>query len=103
ADQIEYDADAVKALADNAGEVLQVSIDALQALPESEWRTEPIQAALQAVLIERLGLKPRFAFAPLRVAASGRRVSPPLFESFELLGKEESLVRLRQLQGRLAQ
>jgi glutamyl-tRNA synthetase len=77
--------------------VLETSIAALEALGESEWQTEPIQAALQGALIEGLGLKPRVAFGALRVAASGRRVSPPLFESFELLGRAETLARLHKL------
>ncbi|MGB4137683.1 MAG: hypothetical protein WA971_14035, partial [Microbacterium sp.] len=49
-----------------------------------------------------LGLKPRVAYGPPRVALTGRRVSPPLFESMELLGKDESLRRLRALGERLA-
>ena len=60
-----------------------------------------IQAALQLALIDGLGLKPRVAFGALRVAASGRRVSPPLFESFELLGRDETLARLNKLVGHL--
>jgi len=48
-----------------------------------------------------MGIKPRFAFAPLRVAISGRRVSPPLFESMEILGKEETMARLRSLRAEL--
>ena len=55
--------------------------------------------ALRAVLVEEMGIKPRFAFAPLRVAVTGRRVSPPLFESMEILGKDSSLVRLRGLRN----
>ena len=46
-------------------------------------------------LIEGLGLKPRLAFGPVRVAVTGSRISPPLFESLELLGRERSLARLR--------
>jgi glutamyl-tRNA synthetase len=42
-----------------------------------------------------MGIKPKLAFGPVRVAVTGRRVSPPLFESMELLGREESLRRLR--------
>jgi glutamyl-tRNA synthetase len=42
-----------------------------------------------------MGLKPRDAFGPLRTGISGRRISPPLFESMEILGKERSLARLR--------
>ncbi len=55
------------------------------------WRTSPrtpIEAALREALVDGLGLKPKVAFAPLRVAVTGRRVSPPLFESMELLGRE---------------
>ena len=54
-----------------------------------------IEAALRAALVEGLGLKPKLAFGPVRVAVTGRRVSPPLFESMELLGRERTLGRLR--------
>ncbi|NLB46196.1 MAG: glutamate--tRNA ligase, partial [Microbacteriaceae bacterium] len=96
-DAITYQDDALKSLDANAPTVLNASIEALAALEEHEWNTEAIQGALQAALIDGLALKPRVAFGALRVAASGRRVSPPLFESFELLGKSETLARLRQL------
>ena len=46
-------------------------------------------------LVDGLGLKPRNAYGPIRVAVTGRTVSPPLFESLELLGRERSLRRLR--------
>jgi glutamyl-tRNA synthetase len=58
------------------------------------WKAEPIEAALRG-LAERLELSPRKAFQPIRVAVTGSRVSPGLFESLELLGKERSLERLR--------
>ena len=61
----------------------------------SEWSTAAIEEALQAALVEEMGLKPRNAFGPVRVAVTGRRVSPPLFESLELLGRERGLGRLR--------
>ena len=78
---------------DDAGvEVVKASRDALAAL--AEWDTPAIEAALRGALIEGLGLKPRDAFGPVRVAITGRRISPPLFESMELLGREESLARL---------
>jgi glutamyl-tRNA synthetase len=68
---------------------------AREALVETtEWTTEAIEKALRAALIDGLGLKPRVAFGPIRVAVSGRRVSPPLFESLELLGRERTLARL---------
>ncbi len=97
AETLEYQDDALKSLGADSTQVLETSIAALEALGESEWQTEPIQAALQGALIEGLGLKPRVAFGALRVAASGRRVSPPLFESFELLGRAETLARLHKL------
>src|ERR671934_635990 len=54
---------------------------------------ERIEAALRS-LAERLGLKPREAFQPIRLAVTGSTVSPGLFESLELLGKEETLARV---------
>jgi glutamyl-tRNA synthetase len=46
-----------------------------------------------------MGLKPRNAFGPVRIAVTGSRVSPPLFESLELLGRERSLARLEAARG----
>lgn len=94
-----YDEDAVRGLPANTAEVLAASIDALQAVPEDAFTAEAIQAALAASLIDGLGLKPRVAYGPARVALSGRRVSPPLFESMELLGKSVTLDRLERLRA----
>jgi glutamyl-tRNA synthetase len=55
---------------------------------------EQIEAALRKALVEELGLKPRKAFGPVRAAITGKRISPPLFESMELLGREASLNRI---------
>ncbi len=85
--------DAEKLLDDDGKAVVQASYDALSGL--SEWSTAAIQDALQARLVDEMGLKPRNAFGPVRVAVTGRRVSPPLFESMELLGRERSLRRLQ--------
>ena len=57
------------------------------------FTAERIEAELRA-LAERLGLKPRQAFQPIRVAVTGSKVSPGLFESIELLGREEAVARL---------
>jgi glutamyl-tRNA synthetase len=84
---------AAKVLTGDAGAVLEASA---KALADVEWNTEAIEAALRASLIDGLGLKPKNAFGPVRVAISGRRISPPLFESLELLGREKSLRRLEQ-------
>ena len=56
------------------------------------WSTAAIEEALRAALVEGLGLKPRNAFGPVRVAVTGRRISPPLFESLELLGRDRAAV-----------
>jgi glutamyl-tRNA synthetase len=64
--------------------------------PLEHWHADDIKGALEAALIGELGLKPRNAYAPLRVAITGRTVSPPLFESMELLGRERSMARLRR-------
>jgi glutamyl-tRNA synthetase len=84
---------AEKNLGTDAAPVLEAALTGLDALPE--WSTESIENALKEALIDGLGLKPRKAFAPVRVAVSGRTVSPPLYESMELLGRERSLARLR--------
>lgn len=96
-DTVAYDDDALASLPDNAGEVLVASVGALELVPEAEFTAAAVQEALSVTLIEGLGLKPRVAYGPLRVALSGRRVSPPLFESMELLGKTESIRRLGAL------
>jgi glutamyl-tRNA synthetase len=62
------------------------------------FEAEPIEQALRATADE-LGLKPRQAFAPIRVAVTGSTVSPGLFESLELLGREASLERIRRAAG----
>ena len=76
----------------DAAEVLDAASAALSGL--SEWTAPAIETALKESLVEGLGRKPRQAFGPVRVAISGRTVSPPLYESMELLGRERSLQRL---------
>ncbi|MTD13104.1 glutamate--tRNA ligase [Nakamurella sp. YIM 132087] len=87
------EAAAAKNLGEAAQPVLAAAIGALEALPE--FTAAPIEEALKAALIDGLGLKPRVAFAAVRVATTGRTISPPLYESLELLGRETSLQRLR--------
>jgi glutamyl-tRNA synthetase len=78
---------------DEAGrDVVRAAHDALAGL--TSWSTADIEAALRGALIDGLGLKPRLAFGPVRIAVTGRKVSPPLFESLELLGRDRSLARL---------
>ena len=84
----------------DGAEVLTGAIAALE--PLDDWSTASIEAALRAELLEARGMKPRLAFGPLRAAISGRRISPPLFESMELLGRESSLTRIRALLASLS-
>ncbi len=78
---------------DEAGrEVVRAAAEALSTL--ADWTTESIESALRAALIDGLGLKPRLAFGPVRVAVTGSRISPPLFESLEILGRAKALERL---------
>ena len=73
--------------------VISQALSALENV--NDWKHDVIEAALRAVLIEKLGLKPRLAFGPVRIAVTGSHISPPLFESMELLGKARSLARLK--------
>jgi glutamyl-tRNA synthetase len=84
--------DAAKALTEDGKAVVQASYGALE--PLEGWDTTAIEAALRRALVDERGLKPRNAFGPVRVAVTGQRISPPLFESLELLGRERSLRRL---------
>ena len=77
--------------------MLDAALAALE--PLADWNAETIQAALKEALVEGLGVKPRLAFGPVRTAVSGRRISPPLFESMVILGKDSSLARLRAFRG----
>ena len=73
-------------------EVLRAAADALEEV--EPWEAAQLEVALKE-LTERLGLKPRQAYPPIRVAVTGSKVSPGLYESLELLGREVSLDRLR--------
>ena len=84
---------AAKELGPDGIAVLDAALAALDGV--TDWTVEQIEAALKAALVEDLALKPRKAFGPLRVAATGTTVSPPLFESLELLGRDRTLRRLR--------
>ena len=77
---------------DGSKEILKRSLAELT--PLSTWDHASIEAALRASLIEEMGLKPRIAFTALRIAATGSTISPPLFESMELLGKDACLARI---------
>ena len=93
ADFTRDEADVAKLLDETGRGVVQASYDALAEL--HTWSTAAIEEALRVALVEGMGLKPRLAFGPVRVAVTGSRISPPLFESMELLGRERSLSRLQ--------
>ncbi|CDO10607.1 glutamate--tRNA ligase [Mycolicibacterium cosmeticum] len=88
---------AAKELGPDSAPVLDAALTALQGL--AEWTAPAIETALKAALLDGLELKPRKAFGPIRVAVTGATVSPPLFESMELLGAERSLARLRAVRA----
>ena len=98
---IEPDDDAKKQLKDSAPAVLDAAIAALSDVAEDDWKTDFLHETLNKSLIEDGGYKPRLAFGPVRVAMSGRRVSPPLFESMEIVGKEITVARLQGLREHL--
>lgn len=89
--------DARAQLTEAAPQVMDATLPVLEAL--GDFTHDAIEEALRTALVEGMSLKPRVAFAPLRVAITGRRVSPPLFESMELLGKESVLARLSALRA----
>jgi glutamyl-tRNA synthetase len=100
ADDLVVDEDALASLKGDSVGVLAAASEALDGV--GDWTVESVQQALQDALVERMALKPRVAFGPVRVATSGRRVSPPLFESLALLGREETLARIKRLAATLA-
>ena len=77
-----------------AKDVLKKSLEVLE--PLDDWSHDGIEGALRAALIEELGLKPRIAFGAVRIAVTGSHISPPLFESMALLGKSDSIARIKQ-------
>ena len=86
--------DAESALTHENVPVLQEAIKIIEAI--DEFKTEKLHDEFNKVIVQQMGLKPRVAFTAIRVAVTGRKVSPPLFESMELLGKEKVLSRIRQ-------
>ncbi len=105
-DAVEVADDARDALRPEAGDVLDTATRVLGELPADGFTTAATQEALAAALVAPaeeggLGIKARFAYTPLRVALTGRRVSPPLFESMEILGKDATLARVARLRATL--
>jgi glutamyl-tRNA synthetase len=87
---------ASKELGVNSVEILHAALAGLEQV--ASWEAAHIEGALKEWLVEGLGLKPRKAFAPIRVAVTGHAVSPPLYESMAALGRERTFGRLRRAQ-----
>ncbi len=87
--------DARAQLTDQAPQALATTRDALASV--GEFTAPEIEAVMRTALVDGLGLKPRVAFTPARVAVTGKKVSPPLFESMELLGRDSVLARIDAL------
>ncbi|MEJ1230950.1 MAG: glutamate--tRNA ligase [Galbitalea sp.] len=96
-EDIRFDADAMPGA--EVAPVLDAATLALEVL--DDWTHDRIEQALRVALIEGLEAKPRTAFGALRTAISGKRISPPLFESMELLGRDSTLARIARLRSRL--
>ncbi|MBF8253176.1 MAG: glutamyl-tRNA synthetase, partial [Actinobacteria bacterium] len=92
-EKFEIEADSLAKVTDSgAKDVLKRSLKELEAI--TDWSHTAIESALRTSLIDEMGLKPRIAFGAVRIATTGSSISPPLFESMELLGKEASLARI---------
>ncbi|MDC4232770.1 glutamate--tRNA ligase [Actinomyces sp. B33] len=100
ADEIEYDERALGKLKDSAPDVLRAAAEALSGV--EEFTAEAIKSALDAALVEGMGIKPRLAFGPLFVAMTGTNVSLPVVDSMAILGRDEALARVSRLLDRLA-
>ena len=87
------EAEAPKLAEEGSQQILNRSLVELESI--AKWDHTSIEVILRKVLIEELGLKPRIAFSALRIAVTGSHISPPLFESMELLGKEGSINRIK--------
>ena len=108
-DQLLIEDDARASLGADATEVLDATIEVLSDIDDhlaslvdgTDWNASNLEARLRSALVEGLGKKARVAFGPIRVAVSGARISPPLFESMEILGKTSTLARLHALRATL--
>jgi len=98
-DSLVFDADSVAKLKDGADEIQHAAVEVLKGL--DDFSADAIQVALRAKLCDDMGVKPRLAFAPVRVAVTGSRVSPPLFEAMEILGPQSTLHRMQRFEAEM--
>jgi len=93
ATKFEVDPDSAPKIQDEQSQAVLVKTnEVLQAVVD--WDHATLESVLRVALIEEMGLKPRIAFGAVRIAVTGSHISPPLFESMELLGRERSLERI---------
>lgn len=93
-EKVEFDADSGAKIGEaDSQKVIAAALGSLE--PVTDWNHMQIESVLRNSLIDGLGLKPRNAFGPVRIAITGSHISPPLFESMELLGRERCLSRLK--------
>ncbi|MDR0432272.1 MAG: glutamate--tRNA ligase [Bifidobacteriaceae bacterium] len=100
-DAVPYQDSALASLGGDAAQVLAAAQAVLEAEP-ADLDAPSLQQVLRAALVDGLGIRPKVAFAPIRVALTGRTVSPPLFESMLILGRPSCQTRLRTLSTHLA-
>ena len=97
ADELEYQDKPVAKLRDTAPAVLDAATAAFEDV--EEWTIDNIKAAVDEHVTNALEIKPRFAFQPLFVAMTGTNVSLPVVDSMAILGKDETLARLRRFRA----
>ncbi len=93
---------AIKQLKSDSPDVLDAAIKVLNGVSDDQWKAHDLHVLLTDQLVDKAGYKPRKAFGPIRVAVSGRRVSPPLFQSMEIIGKTMTIARLTNLRTHIA-
>jgi glutamyl-tRNA synthetase len=98
-DELTFDEDATAKLSERTPEILDAAAAALTSL--ASFDHDAIHTALNAALVDGLGLRPKVVFGPIRTAISGKRISPPLFESMEILGRDSCLARIAKFRATL--
>ena len=90
-----------KVMTPDAARILAEALEALRAVPSDGFDAAGVEAALSA-LVERTGLKPKAVYQPIRVAITGTTISPGIFESVAVLGRDDGLRRIEDAAVELA-
>jgi len=75
-------------------EILNQALEIFKNIDSEKWESQVLNDAFMKKFIEEDQLKPKVAFTPLRIAITGKRISPPLFDALEILGKEKTVSRI---------